>query len=202
LSFFDECSLIFTTKKQRTHSSQSFLTNVVWFLPRRNKGHRFTKLFDEYSLVLSKEIIFNLLIENYEITKQYLNDLTYQVLGAAIEVHKEMGSALTEPTYHKCMAREFYIRGIKYESERQVHVEYKGLKLKDPLRCDFLVEDILVVELKAVSAILPIHEAQVISYIELLKKPKGILINFHVRNITSEGVKTFVNKYFSELPDV
>ncbi len=135
------------------------------------------------------------------ITKQYLNNLTYQVIGAAIEVHKIMGSALTESTYHKCMAREFDLKGIKYESEKQVHIEYKGKKLKDPLRCDFLVEGILIVELKAASATLLIHEAQAISYAELLKKPKSIIINFHVRNITSEGVRTFVNQYFSELPE-
>ena len=135
------------------------------------------------------------------ITKDYLNTLSYKVIGAAIEVHKIMGSALTEPSYHKCMKREFDIRGIKYESEKHVHLDYKGLKLGDPLRCDFLVEGLIVVELKAVSKILPIHEAQAISYAELLKKPKALLINFHVQNISSEGVKSYVNKYFSALPD-
>lgn len=106
------------------------------------------------------------------ITKEYLNALSYNVIGAAIEVHKFMGNALTESSYQKCMEREFDIRGIKYEKEKQVYLEYKGLKLRDPLRCDFLVENLLIVELKAVSKVLLIHEAQAISYTELLKNLK------------------------------
>lgn len=71
------------------------------------------------------------------ITKTYLNTLSYKIIGAAIEVHKEMVCALTEPSYHKCMKREFDIRGVKYESEKQVRLHYKGFELGDPLRCDF-----------------------------------------------------------------
>lgn len=134
------------------------------------------------------------------ITKKYLDDLTYKIIGAAIEVHKEMGSALTESSYHKCMAREFLIQNIQNESEKTVHLNYKGLNLSDPLRCDFLVENQIVVELKTVKTILEIHEAQLISYMELLKKPKGILINFHVTNIAYGGQKTYVNEYFRNLP--
>lgn len=135
------------------------------------------------------------------ITKEYLDSLTFQIIGAAIEVHKIMGSALLEKSYHECMAREFEIRGLKYESEKYVHLNYKGLILGEPQRCDFLVENQVVVELKTVKKILDIHEAQLLSYMSLLKKPKGVLINFHVKNIVYEGQRTYVNEYFSALPD-
>lgn len=131
-----------------------------------------------------------------EITQNYLKDLTYKINGAAIEVHKELGPGLLESIYHKCMIQELNIRKIRYLSEVRVPYYYKGIELDVDLRCDFVIENIIAVELKAVEIILPVHEAQLLTYMKLLKVPKGILINFNVVNLIKEGQKTFVNEQF------
>lgn len=135
------------------------------------------------------------------VSKKYLNDLTYKILGAAIEVHRTLGPGLLENTYHRCLTRELAIRDIHFTSEVQVLLTYKGLELNTPLRCDLLIEDIIVVELKAIEGILPLHEAQLLTYMKLLEKPKGLLINFWCTNLFREGQWTYVNKYFDPLPD-
>jgi GxxExxY protein len=134
-------------------------------------------------------------------TKKYLDDLAYRITGAAIEVHKELGPGLLESVYHKCLKREFELRGIKAISELNVDIHYKGECLDSELRCDFLVEDIIVVELKAVTNMLPVFDAQTMSYMKLLKKPKGIMYNFHVNNLYHEGRKSFVNELYRNLPE-
>lgn len=134
-------------------------------------------------------------------TKKYLNDLTYQIIGSAIEVHKVLGPGLLESVYHKCLKQEFNLRKIKFYSEFTVPLNYKGLELDTELRCDFIVEDAIIVELKSVDIIIPIFEAQLLTYMKLLRKPKGILINFNCNNIFKEGQKTFVNEFFRELPE-
>lgn len=134
-------------------------------------------------------------------TKKYLNDLTYQIIGSAIEVHKELGPGLLESVYHKCLKQEFNLRKIKFYSEFTVPLNYKGLELDTELRCDFIVEDAIIVELKSVDIFIPIFEAQLLTYMKLLRKPKGILINFNCNNIFKEGQKTFVNEFFRELPE-
>jgi GxxExxY protein len=134
-------------------------------------------------------------------TKKYLNDLTYQIIGAAIEVHKEMGPGLLESVYHKCLKQEFLIRRMNFVSEFVVPVNYKGLEIDAELRCDILVDDAIVVEIKAVDAIAPVFEAQLLTYMKLLKKPKGILINFNCVNLFKEGQKTYVNEFFRDLPE-
>lgn len=126
-------------------------------------------------------------------TKSYLKDLVYQVNGAAIEVHKEIGPGLLESVYHKCMERELEFRGINFETELVIPIEYKGLELDANLRCDLFVENELVLELKALEKVLPIHEAQVLSYMNLLNVSMGLIINFNVTNIYKEGQKTYVN---------
>jgi len=136
-----------------------------------------------------------------EITKKYLNELTYKVIGCAIEVHKHLGPGLLESVYEKCFLRELDLRGIMNKSQLWVPLEYKGLRLDTELRLDVLVEDILCVELKAQECLLPIHDAIFLSYIQMLQKPKGILINFHCVNIFKNGQKTLVNNVFSLLPD-
>jgi len=108
---------------------------------------------------------------------------------------------LLESVYHKCLEKEFELRGIKFISELKIPIEYKGLALEADLRLDFLVENILPVEIKAVEHILPVHEAQIISYLKLLEKPEGLLINFNVTNIFYEGQKTYVNEFFRNLED-
>lgn len=134
-------------------------------------------------------------------TKKELNDLTYKILGAAIEVHKILGPGLLESIYHKCLKQEFLMRGIAHSNEFLVPVQYKGIDVDTELRCDFLVEDKIVVELKAVVEIAPIFEAQLLTYMKLLEMPKGILINFNCLNIFKEGQQTYVNELFRDLPD-
>ena len=96
--------------------------------------------------------------------------------------------------------RELELRNISYRSQLSVPLEYKGLVLEADLRCDVLVEDLIVVELKAIDGILPVHEAVLLSYMQMLQKPKGIMINFKCKNIFKSGQRTFVNQYFSVLP--
>jgi GxxExxY protein len=134
-------------------------------------------------------------------TKPYLKDLTYKINGACIEVHKALGPGLLESVYHKCLKHELTLRKIRFESEFVVPVHYKGIDVEAELRCDLLIENTIVVELKAVDAILPIHQAQLLTYMKLLEKPKGILINFNVVNLYTEGQQTFVNEWFGALPD-
>jgi len=132
-------------------------------------------------------------------TQKYLDELTFKVIGAAIEVHKNMGSGLLESVYQQCMIEELTNRNINFVSEFKVPVVYKGKELDIEFRCDLFVENCLVVELKSVSEIKPIHDAQVLNYMNLLKVPKGIIINFNCFNIFREGQKTFVNEYFKKL---
>lgn len=135
------------------------------------------------------------------VTKTYLTDLTYQVNGAAIEVHKALGVGLLESAYHKCLAYELSLRGIAFKTELLVPIYYKGINLDSLLRCDLLIEDILVVELKAVEKVMPIHEAQIFTYMKLLEAPKGIIYNFNTVNIYKEGQKTYVNELYRFLPE-
>lgn len=136
-----------------------------------------------------------------QITKTQLKDIVYRVNGAAIEVHKALGPGLLESVYHKCLKHELTERGIKYRSELVVPVNYKGLQLDTELRCDLFVENILPVELKAVEYVLPVHEAQIITYMKLLDVPEGLLINFNVKHLFSEGQKTYVNEMYRDLPE-
>ena len=135
------------------------------------------------------------------LTKSYLNELTYEIVGAAIEVHKALGPGLLESVYHRCLKQEFVVRNLHYSSEHIVAVAYKGMELDADLRCDFVVNDAIVVELKAVDMVAPVHEAQLLTYMKLLEKPKGILINFNCANLFKEGQRTFVNEFFRQLPD-
>ena len=134
-------------------------------------------------------------------TKSYLKELTYEINGAAIEVHKSLGPGLLESVYHHCLNHELNLRGLTYSSEVVIPVHYKGIDIKTELRCDILIEELLVVELKAVEKILPIHEAKLITYMKLLEVPKGIMYNFNVVNLFGEGQKTYVNEIFRTLPE-
>lgn len=134
-------------------------------------------------------------------TKKYLNELTYAVVGAAIDVHKALGPGLLEGVYHKCLKHELFLRKLSFQSEMIVPVHYKGIYIEAELRCDLFVENCLPIELKSVDAIHPIHEAQLLTYMKLLKAPKGILINFNCLNLFKDGQKTFVNELFRTLPE-
>jgi GxxExxY protein len=113
------------------------------------------------------------------ITKSFLNDLSYKIVGCSIEVHKHLGPGLLESIYHECLRQEFYLRKISYQSKLFVPIEYKGIVLDADYRLDFLIENEIVVELKAMEGIHPVHEAQLLTYMKLLQKSKGIIINFN-----------------------
>ncbi len=132
------------------------------------------------------------------ITQKYITDLTYKINGACNEVHKILGSGLAEIVYHKALEEEFRIRDIQFKSEFLIPVFYKDRNLECDFKCDFLVEDLIVLEIKAVTQIMDIHKSQVLNYMNLLKVPKGILINFNVKNIYHFGQETFINKYFDQ----
>ncbi len=136
------------------------------------------------------------------LTQKYLDELTYDVIGSAIEVHKIMGRGLLESVYHQCLKEELSHRKIHFLTEMKIPVLYKNKELEIDFRCDLFVEQCLVIELKAVQEITTVFEAQLLTYMKLLKAPKGILINFNCFNIFNQGQKTYVNEYFSQLPKI
>lgn len=118
---------------------------------------------------------------------QKASGLTETVIGAAIEVHRDKGPGLIESIYEWCLLKELELRRLSSVSQKSIVIEYKGFTREEPLRFDVLVEDCLLVEAKAVQAILPIHKAQLLSYMKLLNVPFGLLINFHEMKLT-DGV--------------
>ena len=134
-----------------------------------------------------------------DLTRSYLKDLVYKVNGAAIKVHRTLGPGLLESVYHKCMIHELQLRNIRYRSEMCIPIKYDDLELDVDIRCDLLVEDALVVEFKAVETVLPIHIAQILTYMKLLGLPMGLMINFNCTHIFSEGQKTYVNELYEAI---
>jgi len=135
------------------------------------------------------------------VTKKTINELTYRVIGAAIEVHKAFGPGLTEEPYESALVHELQLRGIRVTRQQNVLLNYKGVLMDCKLRYDLLVEDLIVCELKAVTETPPLFDAVLMTYMKILKKPKGLLFNFHVLNLQRDGLKSFVNEYFTTLPD-
>jgi GxxExxY protein len=134
------------------------------------------------------------------ITQKYLDELTYNIIGCAIEVHKHLGPGLLESVYEKCFIHELSIKNLHNQSQQKVPVIYKDIRLDAELRFDVLVENLIIVELKSIDGILPIHEAVLLTYLKMLSKPKGIIINFNCTNIFKEGQKTLVNEFYAALP--
>lgn len=134
------------------------------------------------------------------VTKKSITNLSYEITGCAIKVHKALGPGLLESVYEKCLKYELEKQGYQVKQQLIIPVTYDNLEMDVDLRLDLLVNDLIVVELKAVENILPVHEAQIITYMKLLKKPQGLLINFYTDNIT-KILKPFVNEFFRELPD-
>ena len=133
------------------------------------------------------------------ITQKYLTDLTYRINGACIEVHRILGAGLAEIVYQKALEEEFKLRDLEYKTQLHIPVYYKNKVLDCDFKCDFLIEDSIVVEIKSVSKMIELHKFQLLNYMNLLKVPKGILINFNVKNLYSQGQETFINKYYDQL---
>lgn len=134
------------------------------------------------------------------ITRKLLDDLTFEIIGAAIEVHKAMGRGLLESVYHQCMIEELKHRKINFQTEMSIPVFYREKKIDVNFRCDLFVEQCIIVELKSTNEVVNVFEAQLLNYMKLLKSPKGIIINFNCSNIFKDGQKTYVNEYFTQLP--
>ena len=116
------------------------------------------------------------------------NEITEAIIGAAIEVHRALGPGLLESAYQECLAREFSLRQIPFEREKPLMLKYKGAMLECGYRLDFVVAGIVVVEVKAVEAPLPIHQSQLLTYMKLGGWKLGLLINFHVP-VLKKGIK-------------
>lgn len=110
----------------------------------------------------------------------HVNELTYEIIGAAIEVHRALGPGLLESTYRECLCRELALRSINFRRECGVPLQYKGIHLDCGYRCDLLVADLVVVEIKAVEALAPVHDAQLLTYLRVGGWKVGLLINFNV----------------------
>ena len=118
-------------------------------------------------------------------------ELTQQVIGAAIEVHRALGPGLLESAYEECLCHEFNLRGISFERERPLPVEYKGVKLDCGYRLDLIVENRVILEIKCVEHVLPVHEAQLLTYLKLSGRQLGLLINFNV-TLIKNGIRRVV----------
>jgi len=123
---------------------------------------------------------------------QRLNLITEKVIGASIEVHKGLGPGLLESTYERCLCYELSLAGLKFERQVPLPLVYKEVKLESGYVMDLVVEDSLILELKAVERLMPIHEAQLLSYLKLAKKRIGLLLNFHVP-VLKDGIKRIRN---------
>ena len=135
------------------------------------------------------------------ITQKYVNEVAYEIVGCAIEVHKHLGPGLLESIYESCLIEELVEQGFKVESQVSVPIKYKNKNIGTPLKLDIVVDDIIIIELKAVDTILPIFKAQLLTYLKLTGKPKGLLINFNCENITKNGLVPMVTDNFSKLPE-
>jgi GxxExxY protein len=131
-------------------------------------------------------------------TKKEVTQLSYEITGLAIKVHKELGPGLLESVYEKCLKYELESNGYEIKQQLLVKIDYFDLELVSDLRLDLLVNDCVIVELKTVESLLPIHQAQLMTYMKLLRKPQGLLINFNTTNIT-KSLKPIVNEYFAKL---
>jgi GxxExxY protein len=126
--------------------------------------------------------------------KDYLNNLSKEVIGAAIEVHRELGPGLLESSYEASLEHELKLRGIASKRQVLLPVCYKNLVVPDAYRIDLLVDDVLVLELKTVNTLLPIHSAQVLTYLKMSNKHLGLLINFHSDRLADE-IKRLVHNF-------
>lgn len=133
-------------------------------------------------------------------TKKQVTQLFYEVTECAIKVHKALGPGLLESVYQKCLTHELIKKGYIVIQQVAVPVCYDDIVIDTELKLDLLVNDLIVVELKAIENTLPVHEAQLLTYMKLLQKPQGLLINFFTENIT-KTLKPFVNEYFKALPE-
>lgn len=122
------------------------------------------------------------------------NQITEKIIGCAIEVHRSLGPGLLESAYEECLCYELTQFRLNYERQVPLPVVYKGVQLECGYRMDLVVEDLVVVEIKAIESLLPVHEAQLLSYLKLHNKKVGLLMNFHIP-VLKNGLKRIVNNF-------
>jgi len=115
-------------------------------------------------------------------------ELTEKIIGAAIEVHRALGPGLLESAYEECLCHEFHLRGICFERQRPLPVEYKGVKLDCGYRLDLIVENKVILEIKCVEHVLPVHEAQLLTYLKMTGMRVGLILNFNISTLVRGGV--------------
>ena len=133
------------------------------------------------------------------ITQKYISGISYRIIGCAIEVHRYLGPGLLESVYEQCFIEELRNAGLSVKSQLNVPIHYKGKDLGGSLKLDILVNDLIIVEEKAVELMIPLFKAQLLSYLRLTGKPKGLLINFNCENIADQLVSLVTNE-FAALP--
>ena len=126
-----------------------------------------------------------------ETERKRLNELSANIIGLAIEVHRETGPGLLESAYEACLTHEMTRSDLRFERQKELPVRYKEVTLNCGYRVDFVIEDSILVELKAVDVVLPIHRAQLLTYLKLAEKPLGLLLNFNVP-VLKEGIQRMV----------
>jgi GxxExxY protein len=127
------------------------------------------------------------------------NDLTDKIIGAAIEVHRRLGPGLLEAVYEECLCYELSQAGLKFQRQMHLPITYKGIKFESAYKMDLVVEDAIVIEIKAIEEMLPVHSAQLLTYLKSSNKRVGLLINFNVP-ILKNGLKRIVNHYAGPRP--
>ncbi len=133
------------------------------------------------------------------LTQKYINEISFEIIGCAIEVHRHLGPGLLESVYEICFIDELKNAGLSVRSQLYVPIQYKGKDLGGSLKLDLLVNDLIIVEDKAVEVMIPLFQAQLLSYLKLSGKPKGLLINFNCEVIKNQVV-SMVTKEFAKLP--
>jgi GxxExxY protein len=125
---------------------------------------------------------------------QKINQITEKIIGCAISVHRGLGPGLLESAYEECLCYELVQENLKFDRQMPLPVVYKGVKLDCGYRMDLVIEDLVIIEIKAVERIIPVHEAQLLSYLKLYNKKVGLLFNFHV-SVLKNGMKRIVNGF-------
>jgi len=133
------------------------------------------------------------------LTQKIINEISFQIVSCSIEVNKELGPGLIESIYEKCLIYELQKNGFEVKSQLILPIKYKNQIIESGLRIDLLINDIVIVELKAVDIIIPMYKAQLLTYLKLSGKPKGLLINFNCTNIT-QNLVPLVTDVFSSFP--
>ena len=124
-------------------------------------------------------------------------NLTHEIIAAPIDVHRVLGPGLLESAYSTCLQQELSVRNLAFTTQQRVPLLYKGVALDCAYRLDLLVKDVVVVEVKALAAVLPIHQAQLLTYLKLMELPVGLVINFQVERLV-DGVKRVINPHWNE----